>query len=861
MMRKSIQIGHAEFLITDLKALLGEKLTRLPYVLRLLCENHLRQNGSVELLNNAIDAWLLRQEVDFAFTFYPNRLLMHDTTCTPALVDIAALRDVVAGMGLDPDLLSPKLPVEVSVDHSISVDVFATEDALHHNNILEIDRHKERYKFLKWASKNLRGVHINPPGSGIMHTINLEQLATILVISANGEAFPDMLLGADSHTPMINGIGVLGWGIGGLEAETVMFGHPTSISFPRVTGVELVGRLPEKTLVTDFALQLTSLLREHNVTNDFVEFYGEGVCFLRAEERAVVANMAPEYGATTGYFPVDKETLNYLARTGRKSQEIEFIQPIFEEMCLWFDPGNVPMFDRTIRIDLTDLRPTLAGPTRPQDCLSLDHIQTRTEQAIGRPLDAIHDNDVPDGAVGIAAITSCTNTSDPALLLAAGLLAEKARQHGLSVPAWVKTSLSPGSPSAELFLKRAQLLKPLSALGFDIVGYGCATCIGNSGPLMPSIESALQQNKSICAVISGNRNFPGRIHPQLKLGFLGSPALVVAYALKGHIRGDIWQDPIGVSNSGKPVYLQDIWPSHQEILEMTSKACCPTDVKYAFDKAMINPKWEELETSKAPLFPWDHHSTVLRPPRFACLTPSKLGNYLAAPLLVLGDDVTTDHISPAGSIDPKSEAGKWLIKHGVEQDNLNVFASYRGNWEVMVRGLFTNNNIVNYLSNPMSFPTGSQINGKMASLYEYANKLQDEGLPAVIFAGERYGMGSSRDWATKGIALLGCRAVIAKSFERIHRTNLIGMGILPLIIQDDFSPSTAGIDSADRFMISVDEVTLNEHVDISISWLRNQKIIKHIGCRAAVETAAEIQLLQKGGAFSQILRSVKSKCV
>lgn len=842
--------------LTDLSTILGARLARLPHVLRLLAENHLRATGEVAPLLAALDDWLEGRRSVFEFTFQPNRLLMHDTTCTPALADIAGLRDAVAEAGGDPRALSPQLPVEVSVDHSLAVDFFARPGAARANATREIARNRERYAFMKWASHNLIGVHVNPPGTGIMHTINLEQLATVLEIGADGASHPDMLLGTDSHTPMIGGIGVMAWGVGGLEAESVMFGRPATLAMPEVVGVRLTGELASGVLSTDLALELTHRLREISVAGSFVEFFGSGVAGLSAGDRAVIANMAPEYGASTGLFPVDGQVVDYLRQTGRPETLAASIAPAFRAMGLWFDPCVSPRFDREISIDLTALAPSLAGPRRPQDRCAPATARKRVEEALGRSLVETAAG-VPDGAVGIAAITSCTNTSDPRLLITAALLARKARARGLSSAPWVKTSLAPGSPSAARYLERAGLLGDLSALGFDIVGFGCTTCIGNSGPLPDLIEAALARGRAVCAVLSGNRNFSGRVHPKLDLGYLASPPLVVAYAIRGRIDGDILADPLGRDVEGRPVYLREIWPDEGEIAAALRAGLAPRDVPDAFAEAADNPDWAAIESPASPRFPWDPASRNLRRPAFATLEQqSRLGRYSAAPLLVLGDDMTTDHISPAGRIAADSAAGRWLVERGADPNDLNVYGSYRGNWEVMLRGLFTNRLARNHLSEDLAPAETLLEDGRRRPLFEAAAQLAAEGQSGVILAGERYGMGSSRDWAAKGVALLGCRAVIARSFERIHRTNLIGMGVLPLEIRGDLVPEKASIAPGDRFEIDARPEKLVPRDAILVTWRRADGQKVPLDCHAAVETRAEVEVLRQGGVLAAILKRV-----
>ncbi len=848
MKLQRIETAGQQLQVVDLQAELDGRLDALPVCIRLLCENHIRSGACLEPY--------LQGDEAFEFAFRPNRLLMHDTTCTPALADVAGLRDALAAAGVDPTVLSPTLPVDVSVDHSVAVDAFAVPDALQRNVASEYARNSERYAFMKWASRTMDGLRVHPPGSGIMHTVNLEQLATVLDVDTDGISHPDMLLGTDSHTTMINGIGVMAWGIGGLEAESVMFGQSVSLAVPKTVGVQLTGEMPRHMLATDLALEVTHRLRAFGVTGEFVEFFGPGVSRLSADTRAVVANMAPEFGASTGYFPVDAETIAYLKRTGRSPTQYQHIEPVFRAMGLWFDPEVAPSYDRTLDLDLATLSPAIAGPRRPQDRCNPAEAAARVEGAIDRALVPVSEDAtaVPDGAVGIAAITSCTNTSDPNLLIAAGLLARNARKLGLKPAPWVKTSLAPGSPSSRNLLDRAGLTDDLSALGFDIVGFGCTTCIGNSGPLPAVIETALGEDKAIAAVLSGNRNFPGRVHPKLDLGYLTSPPLVIAYALKGDVSGDILSDPLGAGEDGQDVFLDDIWPTSDDIANTLSQGYRSKDVKDAFVKASQDPTWSGISTPYAPLFPWDPTSSYLRCPKFASQPQgTRLGRFEARALLVLGDDITTDHISPAGWISPNSAAGTWLIARGGDPNNLNVYAAYRGNWEVMLRGLFTNRSVKNYLADGLELSETMLDDGRVLLLHKAAKALESRGLGTVIFAGDRYGMGSSRDWAAKGVALLGVKAVIAKSFERIHRTNLIGMGVLPLEITDAFDPIASMINPTDQILVDLPAEELTPGKTTTVTLKRDGKPAHKIACRAAVETIQEITLLRTGGVLPKIL--------
>ena len=854
---KTVDTQEGQLEVIDLQGLLGKTFNILPHVLRLLSENHIRNGGDVDALTSALKSWLAGEPSSFEFVFQPNRLLMHDTTCTPALADIAGMRDALAERGSDPSVLSPQLPVEVSVDHSLAVDKYASPDAPIHNLNSEVRRNQERYRFMKWASSNMPSVHVNPPGSGIMHTINLEQLATVLEVGKDRIAHPDMLLGTDSHTPMINGIGVLGWGIGGLEAESIMFGQAVTLVMPRVIGVRLEGTLPATVFSTDLALTVTHQLRKLGVTGDFVEFYGPGVAGLTADDRAVIANMAPEYGATTGFFAVDKQTIDYLNRTGRKRSLTQCIEPVFRSLGLLFDPADVPHFNASLTIDLSTLAPLVSGPRRPQDKHSASDILQATSAVLGREIAApsTDQKTVPDGAIGIAAITSCTNTSDPRLLIAAGLLARKARSKGLTPPHWVKTSLAPGSPSAENYLKRSGLLDDLTAIGFGIVGFGCTTCIGNPGPLPDVIEQALQDNKAVVAVLSGNRNFPGRVHPKLDLGFLASPPMVVALGLRGVLHGDILNDPLGYDQNGQPVYLNELWPSKAEIEAAFSLGFRPADVTLAFSRSQDSDAWKSLGCIESAQFPWDKHSRNLRRPKFASFDEKcRLGSYQAQPLMVLGDDMTTDHISPAGWIDPESQAGQWLVERGGNPDDLNVYASYRGNWEVMLRGLFTNKLARNYIADDLQPPYTSLRGNKRLPVYQAAELLQKQGISSVLLAGERYGMGSSRDWAAKGVGLLGVRAVIARSFERIHRSNLIGMGVLPIQIMDDFIPASSEVTPEDTVHINMSVGCLEPRMSMEVILVRSKGAQQCISATVAVETQQEIETLKAGGVLPRILR-------
>lgn len=836
-------LGGEPYRIVDLVGFAGKELDRLPWTLRVLLENTLRRNGDDLTAAQSILSWLTSGSSEAEIPFYPGRLLMHDTTCVPALVDIAALRSALAEAGQDPTQLNPILPIDVSVDHSIAVDYFGTADALERNMQREIERNAERYRLMKWATQTLRRVTVHPPGTGIMHTINLERLATVVTQEhrdGHEWAFPDTLIGTDSHTPMINGIGVLAWGVGGLEAESVMFGMPVMLRVPEVIGVRLKGSLSEGVLATDLVLAVTERLRRLRVAGKFVEFFGPGVTTLSGGERAVVANMAPEYGASSGFFPVDERTLEYLRSTARTRIHIQLVEDYAKRQRLWFDPDAEPRYTEVIEIDLSAVEISLAGPRRPQDRVS--------------PAQAI----IPNGAVAIAAITSCTNTSDPRLIIAAALLAKNARAFGLRPPAWVKTSFAPGSPTATRYLRRAGLLEDMEALGFAVVGYGCTTCIGNSGPLTDAMIAALENPATqAVAVLSGNRNFPGRVHDRVQDAFLASPPLVVAYALAGYVDRNILVDEIGKSADGRPVYLRDLWPSGPEIDAATRAAADPEDVTMAYRRAQNNETWNRLDAPRTPLFPWDQRSTYIRRPPFASHNvASRLGAYRARPLLVLGDDITTDHISPAGQIPTGSDAAKYLIERGENPQDLNVFSSRRGNWEAMLRGLYTNRSVKNLLDT--SLPPGTTMHagsGAVLPLWLAAQLYSDENVPVVVVAGERYGTGSSRDWAAKGVWLLGARAVLAQSFERIHRSNLIGMGILPVRLPPEFSPTALALNVEDWIDVNAVASGLSPRAGVKIVVHRRDGSAMAIDAIAEIETSLEVELLKAGGVLPFILRS------
>lgn len=846
-----VTLDHAgrTFRLVDVPALAGDRLTRLPACLRVLLENVARtlEGDERESAVAALLDWTETGTSEAEIPVRPVRVLMHDTTSTPALVDIAALRDALAEAGGDPSRLVPSLPVDVSVDHSLAVEVSARADAPAVNLSHELRRNAERYRFLRWASKALPGVRVHPPGTGIMHTINLEQLVRVAVEDdrdGNPWIAPEFMIGTDSHTPMASGLGVLAWGVGGLEAQGVMFGVPLLIRIPDVVGVRLEGRLGPGVFATDLALAVTQRLRAEGVAGEFVEFFGPGAATLTAGARCVVANMAPEYGATTGYFAIDGETLRYLRQTGRPAGHVALVEAWARRAGLWLDPVAAPRYTRTLAVDLSTLEASASGPRRPQDRRALGETGRVLRETTGKGPDARF-------PVAIAAITSCTNTTDPSLLIAAGLVARKARALGLRPAPGVKTSLAPGSPAAARFLARAGLDEDLAALGFGIVGYGCTTCIGNSGPLPPVSGEGAHR----VAVLSGNRNFPGRVHPDLDLAFILSPPLVVAYALAGDAARDIATGGVP-GPSGATVPLADLMPTAREIEEATAAALDPADFAGAFAEASNNPAWDALDAPSSPRFPWDERSTILRRPPFASAAEgTRLGSYGAHPLLVLGDDVTTDHLSPASAIPPDSAVADFLVARGERREDLNVFASRRGNWEVMLRAAFHARSLVNRLA--PGAPVAHTVHapsGEIVPLWVAAERYRAAGESVVVVAGERYGTGSSRDWAAKGQHLLGVRAVLAASFERIHRTNLVGMGILPLRLPPGVHPDTLALAPGDQIAVDAPAGSLVPRAPITLDVIRADGRRESFKATAAVETRFECRLLAEGGILPHILR-------
>ncbi|MCL4734687.1 MAG: aconitate hydratase AcnA [Candidatus Omnitrophica bacterium] len=888
--------GH-EYRIARLQALekQGYNLDRLPFSLKILLENLLRCEDGHTVTPTEIEAlakWDPKAEPDREIAFMPGRVLLQDFTGVPAVVDLAAMRDAMLQLGGDPKKINPLLPAELVIDHSVQVDAFGNSLALDLNAGLEFSRNRERYSFLRWGQNAFRNFRVVPPDTGIVHQVNLEYLARVVMVGENHAdapwAYPDSLVGTDSHTTMINGLGVLGWGVGGIEAEAAMLGQPLSMLIPQVIGFCLKGRLPEGTTATDLVLHVTQILRKKGVVGKFVEFFGPGLAELRLADRATIGNMAPEYGATCGIFPVDEVTLSYLRFSGRSEEQVRLVETYMKEQGL-FRTASSPIADYSdiVELDLSGVEPSLAGPKRPQDRVNLPGVRTsflahhaslrQTNGGDGSsPAAALNEKAVTldgehavirDGAVAIAAITSCTNTSNPSVLIAAGLLAEKAVEKGLSRKPWVKTSLAPGSLVVTEYLKEAGLLEPLEKLGFYLVGYGCTTCIGNSGPLPEPVAQAIDEKDLVVAsVLSGNRNFEGRVHAQVRANYLASPPLVVAYALAGKVDIDLSSEPLGLGYGGKPVYLKDIWPSQREIEEKIQKCIHSAMFRTTYaDVFKGDERWRSLAVPEGDTFSWDPKSTyVKRPPFFENLSkdPQPVCDIeKARALAVLGDSITTDHISPAGSIKPSSPAGKYLQSLGVAPADFNSLGSRRGNHEVMMRGTFANIRLRNQMvpgvegGFALHLPDQAQM-----SIYDAAMKYREEGVPLVILAGKEYGAGSSRDWAAKGPCLLGIRAAIAESFERIHRSNLVGMGVVPLQFESGQTAASLGLTGHELF----DILGLAEAIESNFANGRQLKVratrpdnsVIEFSVTARIDTPKEIQYYRHGGILPYVLRKL-----
>ncbi|KTD09439.1 aconitate hydratase AcnA [Legionella jamestowniensis] len=853
-------------------------INRLPYSLKVLFENLLRFEDGITVTTKDIKAiakWLETRTSQHEIAYRPARVLMQDFTGVPAVVDLAAMRDALAQLGGDPQRISPLSPVDLVIDHSVMVDKFASTDALEVNTAIEVKRNKERYEFLRWGQKAFANFQVVPPGTGICHQVNLEYLGkTVWSCEDKGKlyAYPDTLVGTDSHTTMINGLGVLGWGVGGIEAEAAMLGQPVSMLIPEVIGFKLTGKLKEGITATDLVLTVTQMLRQKGVVGKFVEFYGPGLADLPLADRATISNMAPEYGATCGFFPVDKETLRYLELTGRDPHTIALVETYCKAQGLWYDKDmEDPVFTDILSLDLTTVEPSLAGPKRPQDkvtltslpdafCTFMKEVGKTLEQEMKYPV-AGHDYTMAHGNVVIAAITSCTNTSNPSVLMAAGLVAKKAVEKGLQRKPWVKSSLAPGSKVVTDYLKHAGLQKYLDQLGFNLVGYGCTTCIGNSGPLPDPIAECVSNNDLVvCSVLSGNRNFEGRVHPQVRANWLASPPLVVAYALCGTTCIDLSKDPIGQDPSGNNIYLKDIWPSNVEVAAEVAKVNGTMFRKEYAEVFKGDEHWQAIQTGSGSTYNWNAESTYIQhPPFFENLpkTPVPIKPIKKAYVLaLLGDSITTDHISPAGSIKASSPAGLYLKSKGVSEADFNSYGSRRGNHEVMMRGTFANIRIRNEMTPGIEGGITRHIpSNEIMSIYDASMLYQKENHQLVVIAGKEYGTGSSRDWAAKGTNLLGVKAVITESFERIHRSNLIGMGVLPLQFQEGTNRLTLSLDGTERISIDInDSLKPGAKLPVVIERWDGTKETIEVICR--IDTNNELDYYRHGGILQYVLRNL-----
>ena len=875
--KKNLSVAGKDFEIFDISTIAGA--ADLPFSLKILLENLLRTEDGANITADHIISlaqWDPAAEPDTEIQFTPARVVMQDFTGVPCIVDLATMREAIVELGGDPAKVNPLAPAELVIDHSVIADVFGTEDAFEKNTDIEYERNRERYRFLRWGQGAFDEFKVVPPGTGIVHQVNIEFLARVVMTrTINGvlRAYPDTVVGTDSHTTMVNGLGVLGWGVGGIEAEAALLGQPVSMLIPRVLGFKLSGALPIGTTATDMALTITEMLRKHGVVGKFVEFYGPGVVSVPMANRTTIGNMSPEYGSTCAIFPIDDETLHYLRLTGRSVEQVELVEKYAKAQGMWHDPAVSPRFSEHIELDLSTVVPSISGPKRPQDRISLSDSKNAFEKILptyftektGRESYPVKvgakATTIKNGDVVIASITSCTNTSNPSVMIGAALLAKKAVERGLTTKPWVKTTLAPGSKVVTDYYDRADLTKYMDALGFNLVGYGCVTCIGNSGPLPIEISKSINDNDlAVTAVLSGNRNFEGRISPDVKMNYLASPPLVVAYALAGTMDHDFEKDSLGKDKDGKDVLLAEIWPSAQEIQDVIdssiSSEMFKKDYATVFDG---DRRWKSLDTPTGKTFEWDTQSTYVRkPPYFDGMpaNPAPVTDISGARVLaILGDSVTTDHISPAGNIRGDSPAGKYLETHGVARADFNSYGSRRGNHEVMIRGTFANIRLKNMLLDGVEggFTRNFLNEGEQATIYDASIAYQSAGVPLVILAGKEYGSGSSRDWAAKGTALLGVRAVIAESFERIHRSNLIGMGVLPLQFKDGQTAQSLGLTGTETFAISgITELNsggIPKEVQVTAG-------DKKFSAKVRIDTPGEGDYYRHGGIMQYVLRQL-----
>ncbi|MGD9602336.1 MAG: aconitate hydratase AcnA [Gammaproteobacteria bacterium] len=878
--RAALKVGAKEYQYYSLKALEPQfNLSRLPYSYKILLENLLRHEDGANTTKADIEALAganLQKLPAKDINFTPARVVLQDFTGVPCVVDLAAMRDAIRKLGGDAAKVNPLCPVELVIDHSVMIDHYGSKDALDLNAKVEFQRNEERYTFLRWGQEALKNFKAVPPDTGIVHQVNIEYLARVVFDNA-GLLYPDSCFGTDSHTTMVNGIGVLGWGVGGIEAEAAMLGQPSSMLMPEVIGVRVTGRLAEGATATDLVLTVTEMLRKRGVVEKFVEFFGPGLANLSASDRNTIANMGPEYGATCGIFPIDEETLNYLRLTGRSEDQIAVVKAYAQAQGMWWTPDSPEAeYTDVLALDLGSIGPSLAGPKRPQDRVLLSDVKANFRSAFeaeqkmrpssgpAKVTDRGQTFDLKDGAVVIAAITSCTNTSNPSVLIGAGLLARKARALGLKAQPWVKTSLAPGSKAVTEYLAKAGLIEDLEHLGFHVAAYGCTTCIGNSGPLNEPIGKAIQDHKlSVSAVLSGNRNFEGRVHQDVRMNYLASPPLVVAYAIAGTTDIDLTQDPLGKGASGQDVYLKDIWPSNAEIQEAVAKSVTAELFKKSYaDVLKGDARWQGIKVTKSETYPWDAKSTYIQnPPYFEGMTMTPPGIQPikgARVLAVLGDSITTDHISPAGDIKLDGPAGKYLAERGVQKADFNSFGSRRGNHEIMMRGTFANTRIKNAMTPGVEGGVSRVINGSggpVEPIYDVAMKYAEKQVPLVVLAGKEYGTGSSRDWAAKGTILLGVKAVISESFERIHRANLVGMGVLPLNFADGQNAQSLGLDGTEVFDF---EGLAEGAKELTVNAKKADGRTVTFKARVRINTPMEWAYYAHGGVLQYMLRQMAS---
>lgn len=868
--------SYGYFSLKKAEEALNQDLSRLPFSLKVLLENLLRNEDGTSVTQDDIKAfgeWLKNKKSDREISYRPARVLMQDFTGVPAVVDLAAMRDAMKNLGGEASKINPLTPVDLVIDHSVMVDNFGDEQAFKKNVDIEMKRNRERYEFLRWGQDAFENFRVVPPGTGICHQVNLEYLSKVVWTKEEaGEtiAYPDTLVGTDSHTTMVNGLAVLGWGVGGIEAEAAMLGQPVSMMIPEVIGFKIKGKIKEGTTATDVVLTVTQMLREKGVVGKFVEYFGEGLATLSLADRATLANMAPEYGATCGFCPIDEETINYLKLSARDDDQIKLVEEYAKAQGMWReDSQEDPVFTDVLELDLADVEPCISGPKRPQDKILLSNAVAdfaKNLDSLGGdvPSQAVagSDYEIKTGDVVIAAITSCTNTSNPYVMVASGLVAQKAAEKGMKVKPWVKTSLAPGSKVVTEYLESAGLNKSLDKLGFNVVGYGCTTCIGNSGPLKPEIEEAIKQNNpAVCSVLSGNRNFEGRVHALVKANYLASPPLVVAYALAGSMKIDITKDVIGQDSDGNDVYLKDIWPSNEEISAIVNKDVTPKmfSSKYA-DVFSGDDEWQKIKVTGGENYGWNDSTYINNPPYFVgmqsdssgAISDIKSANILA----LLGDSITTDHISPAGSIAKDGPAAEYLKQRGIDEEHFNSYGSRRGNHEIMMRGTFANIRIQNEMTPDKLGGYTKHVDGSAGSIFDIAMKYQQSNTPLVVFGGKDYGMGSSRDWAAKGTLLLGVKAVITESFERIHRSNLVGMGVMPLNFKNGESRKSLGLDGAEKISLLGLSAGLKPSMDVEcvIEKSDGSTVTTTLLCR--LDTADEVEYYQNGGILHKVIRDL-----